>query len=545
MKKLFIFLLLVFVGILQAQLSPGKLHRAHADLEGIENCKKCHDGQQELSSSHCLDCHKILAQEIKAGKGAHASSDWADCADCHVEHQGRDAELVYWKNGQDAFDHTLTGYKLEGKHSDVKCRDCHKAEHISGKKRLSDAKKDLGRTFIGLSQSCLSCHQNEHRGQLKETCLDCHTMQGWKPASQFDHNNADYKLTGLHKKVDCVKCHKINKNKPLKSDKEFSVYKPIVHQQCSNCHKDPHQNRLGTNCSGCHSTSGWQEVKSKNFDHDQTRYPLRGKHRTVKCNDCHKNSKKRVTLKYAACTDCHDNYHKGQFSKKTGQLPCSDCHTVAGFSPSGFTLERHQNTAFVLTGAHLAIPCIACHDKSIAGKKVRFRFRDKRCIACHKNPHGQEIDKFSKSPKQGGCLHCHTDSDWQSVHFDHGQTKFALEGRHLTTACTKCHLPESANRLSFGLQKKECQECHKDQHRGQFEKDNKTACRRCHTPKDWLAEKFNHDRDSRFLLKGAHRFVPCAKCHTLEREQGLNYVRYKPMDTTCKACHASTTNLKL
>ena len=58
-----------------AQFSPGKLSTAHADLEGISNCTKCHDIGNKISEQKCLDCHKEIQTLISADRGYHAYSD--------------------------------------------------------------------------------------------------------------------------------------------------------------------------------------------------------------------------------------------------------------------------------------------------------------------------------------------------------------------------------------------------------------------------------------------------------------------------------------
>ena len=55
-------------------------------------------------------------QRIDAGKGLHARPDHGDCEHCHIEHQGRDFELVYWgKAGEKAFDHALSRLRPAGR----------------------------------------------------------------------------------------------------------------------------------------------------------------------------------------------------------------------------------------------------------------------------------------------------------------------------------------------------------------------------------------------------------------------------------------------
>ena len=168
--KTVIYLLPLSIVTLHAQLSPGDLPRSHANLEGVENCTKCHESGKKLNPQKCLSCHTILKDEIKANKGLHAGNDFKQCASCHIEHQGRKQDLIYWKNGKEKFDHTQTGYKLNGKHRELKCEKCHNANNIGTPKRLTAQKKKLDQTFLGLYRSSLRCHQDEHRGQMAKKC---------------------------------------------------------------------------------------------------------------------------------------------------------------------------------------------------------------------------------------------------------------------------------------------------------------------------------------------------------------------------------------
>src|SRR3954447_25678106 len=65
----------------------------------------------------------------------------------------------------------------------------------------------------------------------------------------------------------------------------------------------PHGN-LATPCQNCHTPSGWKPIRAvPEFDHNQTRYPLRGMHTSVTCTQCH------VKMVFSnvgqRCQDCH------------------------------------------------------------------------------------------------------------------------------------------------------------------------------------------------------------------------------------------------
>ena len=137
MKKqnIIFILLLLFFNVLMfnalAQISPGELCEAHAHLEGMSNCTLCHVLGDKVTDQKCLDCHKEIKSRIDQKKGYHASSEIGtkQCINCHSDHHGRKFDIVHFKT--ENFNHKLTGYALEGKHTEKKCEDCHKKENIS------------------------------------------------------------------------------------------------------------------------------------------------------------------------------------------------------------------------------------------------------------------------------------------------------------------------------------------------------------------------------------------------------------------------------
>ena len=216
-----------------AQLSPGKLHKSHAHLESLENCTKCHEQGKKLSSEKCLSCHILLKERIENEKGLHAVEGYQDCSDCHVEHQGREYELIFWPEDKEEFDHAQVGYTLTGAHIKLSCEKCHNETNIMDKPRMLERKKNLNRTFLGLGTTCLSCHHDEHRGQFTGECLTCHTNMRWKPAEQFDHNTASFALTGRHLNVECSKCHAEHRDNQFAEDKSYKIYKDLTFSSCS------------------------------------------------------------------------------------------------------------------------------------------------------------------------------------------------------------------------------------------------------------------------------------------------------------------------
>jgi len=545
--------LIFFILPLSAQLSPGELSKAHSGLEGLSNCTQCHTAGNRVQPSNCLSCHTILKERIDAGKGLHANKDYKNCIDCHSEHHGRKFDLIRFKEGIENFDHQKTGYSLKGQHAELQCRDCHKAEFITDKPVFLEKGKDLGRTFLGLKQTCVSCHTDIHKGELGTLCQDCHTEQKWKPAPGFDHSNTRFKLTGEHVNLECIDCHS-DYGLDRVNSKSIS-FKVAAFAECSNCHTDPHEGKLGNRCSDCHNTGGFKRLnRGVTFDHDATRFPLRGMHSSLECQVCHKPGAPKRGIEFAECMDCHSDPHKGQFADHSSGGNCADCHSVEGFKPAGFTIMDHQSTSFPLKGAHRAIPCFACHMEKEpqilrAGQSPtmnRFDIEVENCTSCHNDIHAGSVAPYMASAES--CLSCHTNESWTAVKFDHSQTGFALEGQHQTTECSSCHQTDAARargELVFANAQSSCQDCHEDVHQQQFEQkivmDGKiiqlTDCSRCHTPAHWTPDLFDHNRDAAFALDGAHKKLECISCHKPDEGAVDPVVIYKPLEKTCAGCH--------
>ncbi|MEI6577167.1 MAG: cytochrome C [Bacteroidota bacterium] len=491
----------------------------------MKNCTQCHILGEKISNDKCLECHKELKSRITAQKGYHVSSQvrGKNCSMCHNDHHGKTFKII--KFDPEKFDHSLTGYKLEGAHAKKACKDCHKAEFI---KKQEIKKKKF--SYLGLETECTACHIDYHQKTLSLNCENCHNNTAFKPASQFSHNKTKFPLNGKHLDVQCVKCHKLE----TLAGKKFQEFKGIKYDNCNSCHKDIHDNKFGPNCKQCHSETSFRSIKQTGgFDHNKTDYKLEGKHQSVDCKKCHKN---KVTdpLSFKLCKDCHEDYHEKQFITDGLNSDCDKCHDVQGFANSGFSLEKHNEGQFKLSGAHIATPCFSCHKKT---EKWSFRKIGINCADCHENIHEAKTEisqqKFSE------CKTCHDMAKWSDVNYDHSKTKFPLSGIHAHQNCRKCHFKESKNEktdLNFSGLKTICTECHKDTHNKQFERLGATDCSRCHTFNDWKISVFDHNKTD-FKLDGKHKNLACIKCHNVVQESSEKYVLYKIKKTKCEDCH--------
>ena len=566
-------LLAVASGARADLLSPGPLTKGHASLEGVSNCTKCHVKGGQVSQERCLDCHAELKDRVATKQGFHGRIPPAQlsCNDCHHEHQGRDFQLVDWPaGGQKKFDHRKTGYALEGAHAKLDCAQCHVRKLLVDGSVRTLLEKQPGRaTFLGLGTQCAQCHFDEHRGQLQGACTTCHTQAAWKPAPGFSHAKTAFTLKGKHGSVECLKCHakaldsESHKDSPLQPRSEvFSRFRPVAHGTCNDCHKDPHEGRLGADCMGCHVESGWLDVKGAAGErafHEKTRYPLRGAHADVACKSCHGGYKGVPAvfknMRFDTCAACHVDAHLGQMGAPPQS--CDSCHDLQRFLPVRYDPATHRK--YPLEGGHAVAACSGCHkvEQSLAAKAssvrewVEKRHRSDRvslvqfhprapagrCDTCHADQHrGQFAERLKKS----GCSDCHQVASFKAVRFDHDrESRFALTGAHAKAACAACHV-EQAGLVRYKPLESACAACHADPHAGQFAKAGARAdCAGCHTgTADWKRLSFVHKPPfTSFELEGKHAQAACAQCHRAVTARGVQVVQYRGLPRTCAGCH--------
>ncbi|MFN8208892.1 MAG: cytochrome C [Bacteroidales bacterium] len=510
---------------IHAQISPGKLSKAHSKLEGMSNCTQCHVLGSKVANEKCLTCHTEIKDRINAGKGYHVSAEVKEktCAQCHNEHHGEGFQLIHFDQAK--FEHQLTGYILEGAHRLKACKDCHQAARIADPK----IRQRTG-TYLGLKTNCSACHEDYHQQTLSGSCSSCHNQEAFRPAGKFNHSTARYRLSGQHIQVDCIKCHR----KETRNGKPFQVFTGLKFQSCVNCHTDVHQNKFGQNCRQCHSEESFHVIKGTgNFNHANTSFPLEGKHVGVSCKSCHK-GKLTDPLAHDRCTSCHHDFHKGQFIKNGEITDCSACHSPQGFSPASFTLEQHNQGAFILRGAHLATACLDCHFKK---DNWNFRGIGSTCADCHNDIHQGLISEKYYPGKS--CSGCHQEPAWNRITFDHSATSFPLRGAHMNATCRDCHFgKESAghSKQIFSGLSLQCSACHQDHHYRQFEVNGNTDCSRCHESVNWKASLFNHNTTA-FILEGKHLEIACSSCHKKVKRGDAEFIEYQIKDFRCEACH--------
>ena len=284
----------------------------------------------------------------------------------------------------------------------------------------------------------------------------------------------------------------------------------------------PHGN-LDVPCQNCHTAAAWRPIRAvPEFDHNHTRYPLRGMHQSVTCTQCH--VKMVFTDVGKRCQDCHADIHKRQLGAN-----CEQCHAVKGWNVAVQQVQQHNNR-FPLTGAHAAVDCDSCH-KGAANSQFQTMPTD--CYSCHAtefksatNPN-HVTGKFSIT-----CEQCHSTDSWFDARFDHAATGFPLTGEHMVPPrlCTDCHINNNYNLTSTT-----CVTCHLKDFQGTTNPNHVSGnfpqtCEQCHNTTSWLNAAFNHNSTG-FPLTGMHTVPPrqCTDCHVNNN--------YNLTSIACVSCH--------
>jgi len=166
----------------------------------IDDCLQCHESNDYSSASpECVSCHQ---QNFNTTSNPnHTELGFStDCIQCH--------SIAGWVPAD--FNHSK--YPLNGAHTQVDCNACHNGD------------------YTNTPNTCIACHTDDYNSandpnhqqlNFSTDCLECHTENGWKPAT-FDHDGEYYPIySGEHNNEWslCSECHT--------NSSDYSVFRGI------------------------------------------------------------------------------------------------------------------------------------------------------------------------------------------------------------------------------------------------------------------------------------------------------------------------------
>lgn len=258
---------------------------------------------------------------------------------------------------------------------------------------------------------CYVCHQANyeattmppHAGLFSTECAMCHNEIDW---GSIVHTW--FPLQNRHAPpVLCADCHTVG----------FALGDTPT--TCVGCHQPNYAattspqhvlsgGAISTDCATCHNDLGWTP---STFTHST--WPLAGAHAPpTACARCHAD---RTPATYAGtptgCFSCHgddrtrgDGLHMGHSTYAT---TCGDCHTTTAWTPA--LGGGHPDSCFPLTGAHIGIACLECHNPMLGPSTAGM---NTDCVGCHSGAAGnhRDVAGYPASPATPHfCLDCHWD----------------------------------------------------------------------------------------------------------------------------------------
>ncbi len=475
------------------------LNGAHATI--ANECATCHKGNYTNTPNTCAGCH--TPDYNQTTNPNHAAAKFpTDCKTCHNE--------TTWVPS--TFDHN-SFYPLNGAHAAIAkdCNTCHNGN------------------YTNTPNTCAGCHTpdynqttnpNHAAAKFPTDCKSCHSETAWTPAT-FDHDGQYFPIySGAHKGEwnQCADCHTNPSNYA-----EFT---------CTTCHANPQTNNQHTGvngytynssaCLACHPTGSAANV----FDHNSTKFPLTGAHKTTGCMECHTTGFAGTPTECAAC-------HTPDFNLSTNPnhvalaIPkdCAGCHTTNAWAPATFAI--HSNY-YALNGAHalIANECATCH-------KGNYNNTPNTCAGCHIDDYNQTTNPNHVTAKfPTDCKTCHSETAWVPSTFNHS-TVYPLNGAHATIACSACHKNGNYNTPPPTT----CVGCHQAEYNQTTNPNHAaagfpTTCKDCHSETAWTPATFNHDGMYFPIYSGKHKgkWDQCTDCHTTAG----NYAQF-----SCTVCHTN------
>ena len=441
------------------------------------------------------------------------------------------------------FDHTRTGFILEGLHARERCESC----HING-------------VFRGTPRDCATCHTS---GTL------------------YGRGNTTKSATHIPTRAACDTCH---------TARSFSgarfTHTGVTPGSCQSCHNGStapgkSANHIATtaSCDSCHRTGAW--LPAANFDHAGVQPGT--------CATCHNGSRATgrsarhipystvSTIGNPGCDSCHKAGFRAWLparlhSSFSVTTQCASCHTGGYGSAVGKPNNATHATATVCETCHKSTSvwsnstfvhaaanaigtgtCDTCHNGSTAKGKtpthIPVNSATSKCDSCHRSQaaFATAITMNHSAVSTTACASCHTGT------FPPADGKPATHIPYTgvtgvgNAACDSCHKAGTATWTparfhgSFSVSA-QCATCHTGTYGSAAGKPNNathataTVCETCHKSTSvWSNSTFVH------AAANAIGTGTCDTCHNGSTAKGKTptHIPVNSATSKCDSCHRS------
>ena len=232
----------------QRMASPGPLSQRHSFLE--HNCAACHTPVRGVEAASCIACH-ASEQSLLQRQPTAFHADVGSCVECHVEHQGAQAQVSQMDHAAFA----RLSLRDSGRAADPATRPAAPADagadrtawQIAARIKEGHPGPSLppGHPSVTAAEAalnCAACHANQdrHQGLFGNNCAQCHGTTAWT-IPQFRHPPPS--------STDCAQCHQAP---PSHYMMHFRMVSMKVARQ---------EHVQVSQCYSCHQTTAWNDIK--------------------------------------------------------------------------------------------------------------------------------------------------------------------------------------------------------------------------------------------------------------------------------------------
>jgi hypothetical protein len=407
----------------------------------------------ERKADQCAACHlDPHAGQFDAASGALAAYPQAGCLACH-------ARESFSVAAYGVEHHRHAALPLDGQHARLDCAACHpeadgkpalKPEHTGVHPPLGSAALALWPSLAtapvpvwlaDLDPRCSACHADAHRGYFAGpgqpaeastggACNACHSTESFERIedSTFDHAlHTRFPLEGAHAEAHCESCHAKRSTADEFGRRFGSVAERFgSFSGCQTCHQDPHGGAFADWSTEQGSGAGTQPAQGAGSTGDLGSLG-------TDCSQCHSSA----SFRHGAADFDHGAHTGFALTGAHGEAACSSCHASSRLSQRPARQRAQREDPLVALGL---LPEAAPLRQSLTPPRSLAGALGQACQDCHVDAHAGQLAVEGVTD----CANCHSSTaSFRELAFDHQvDSRFPLEGAHLSAGCEACHKPD-------------------------------------------------------------------------------------------------------